>query len=535
MLIGSLLFFQLFFAFDLINPSSVEKGMRGIALSTFEGNKIDTIEVEILGTMPDYQLGKDVIIAKLEGKVVDEAGVLAGMSGSPVYIEGKLLGAIAYGWTFSKEPICGITLFSDMKKIGTKKSIGGFSSFTPIKPVLTVAGFSPSSISYLDSLPFDFTVSETILGGKTKCTTRLEPGGVCGVTLVSGDGNVSAMGTITEVIGDTIFALGHSAYATGTSVLPLCGGSVLTYLPSLFKSFKFATPGDIIGKVVFDGRAGIKAIIGVEPPMVACNIRIGDLVKRYKVAAEKSIFTAIPPFLVFSNWIEEMGQYENVTVSGKVNIWTDKGGLSFPVAISGEEIQRDLYQWVRDPLTVIQKNEFEGIEIDSISVNLSSEGEIRQYFVKDFSVEKNKFDPDEMIKVNVILSRYRKRDTTINFNFKAPDSPCDLLFRIAGRSEYIGFELSRAPLKFEFDYFDEWKDFLNTLPPPDMLIFSVYKKEPSLITDAGEIKNPPPSLRMLAGKGGRKIIRDLYPIFEKKIKFDGPISGEGSYSVEIRR
>jgi hypothetical protein len=533
-LIGSILFFQIFCAFDFINPRSVEKGMCGIALSTFEGNKIDTIEVEILGTMPDYEFGRDVIIAKLKGKVVNEAGVVAGMSGSPVYIEGKLLGAISYGWTFSKEPICYVTPFTDMKKMDSKKSVGS-SSFTPVKPILTVAGFPSSSISHLDSLPFDFTVLETMMGGKTEDVTNLVPGGVCGVTLVSGDGNISAMGTITEVIGDTIFAFGHSAYATGTSVLPLCGGSVLTCFPSLYRSFKFATAGAIIGKVVFDGSAGIRAIVGGEPPMVDCRIKIGDLVKRYRVTAEKSIFTAIPPFLVFSNWIEEMGQYESVTVKGELNIWTNEGHILIPLSLSGVEIQRDLYQWIRDPLTLIRENRFEGVDVDSVSVDLASEPEIREYFVKNLSVEKDKFGLGEIININVVLSRYRKTDTTVIFNFRAPESPCDLLLRVSGCGEYIGYELGRAPLSFEFDRFSEWKDFLNSMPPPDELIFSVYKKESSLITDAGEIKNPPPSLKMVVGKGERKIYSDSYPLFEEKMKFDGPLSGESSLLLEIRR
>jgi len=533
-LIGSLLFFQIFCAFDLINPQSVEKGMRGIALSTFEGNRIDTIEVEILGKMPDYQLNKEVIIAKLKGKVVDEAGVVAGMSGSPVYIEGKLLGAIAFGWTFSKEPICGITPFTEMKKMNKDKSVGS-SSFTPIKPLLAVAGFSASSVSHLDSLPFEFTVLETVLGGETEDVTRLVPGGVCGVTLVSGDGNISAMGTITEVIGDTIFAFGHSAYATGASVLPLCGGSVLTYFPSLFRSFNLASPGEIVGKVIFDGSAGIRAVIGDKPPMVDCRIKIGDVIKRYKVATEESIFTAIPPFLVFSNWVEEMGQYESVTVKGKMNIWTNEGNILIPLAVSGVEIQRDLYQWIKEPLTVIQENRFEGVNVDSISVYLTSEPERREYFIKDLLIEKNKFEPDEEININVLLSRYRKSDTTVTFNFKAPQSPCDLIFRVSGSNEYIGYELGRAPLNFQFDYFDEWKAFLNSMPPPDVLIFSVYKKEYSLITNAGEIKNPPPSLRMVVKKGERKIYSDSYPLFEEKMKFDGPLSGESSSVLEVRR
>ena len=124
MLIGSLLFFQIFCASGFINPRSVEKGMQGIALSTFEENRIDTIEVKILGTMPDFQFERDMIVAKLKGKVVDEAGVIAGMSGSPVYIDGKLLGAISHGYSFSKEPICVITPFTDMKKMDERKSVG---------------------------------------------------------------------------------------------------------------------------------------------------------------------------------------------------------------------------------------------------------------------------------------------------------------------------------------------------------------------------------------------------------------------------
>ncbi len=534
MLIGSLLFLQIFCVFDVINPKSIEKGMKGIALSTFEENKIDTIEVEILGRIPDFQLDQEVIIARLKGKVVDEAGVIAGMSGSPVYIEGKLLGAISFGWAFAKEPICGIMPFSEMKKMTLKKTVGS-SNLTPIKPILTVAGFPASSISCLDSLPFDFTVSQSLLGGETEETTKLLPGGVCGVTLISGDGNISAMGTITEIIEDTIFAIGHSAYATGYSELPLCGGSVLTCLPSLYNSIKLATPGKIIGKVIFDGSAGIKAVIGNEPPMIDCKIKIGDLQKRYRVTSEVSLFPAIPPFLLFSNWIEEMGQYESSTVRGKLSIWTNEGEILVPCAISGVEIQRDLYQWVKEPLIAIQRNRFEGVQIDSVLVSLSSKPEIREYFVKNLIVGKNKFKLDDMIKINVELSRYRKNDTTVSFNFKAPDNPCELIFRVSGRDEYISYELDRAPLNFQFDYFQEWKDFLNSLPAPNTLILSVYKKGSSLNTDAGEFKNPPPSLKVVMENDKRNIYGDLYFIEEKKIIFDGPLNGESSKEVEVRR
>jgi hypothetical protein len=534
MLIVPFLFLQIFCGFDIISPQSVEKGMRGIALSTFEGNKIDTFEVEILGRIPNYQLDQEVIIAKLRGKAVDKAGVISGMSGSPVYIDGKLLGAIAFGWSFSKEPICGITPFTEMKKMSVKKTVGS-SKLTPIKPVLTIAGFPSSSISMLDSLPFEFSVSQIALGGKTNEATKLVPGGVCGVTLVSGDGNISAMGTITEIVGDTIFAFGHSAYATGSSILPLCGGKVLTYLPSYYQSFDFATPGDVIGKVVFDGSAGIKAVIGEVPPMIDCKISIGAFRKRYKITSEESIFCNIPPFLVFSNWIEDKGIYQSSTVRGTLSIWTDQGRLLLPLAVSGFEVQRDMYGWVREALASIQENKFEGVVIDSLSVDLISEPEIKEYFVKNIIVKKKNFKPGETIDFNVVLGRYRGEDTTVVFDFKAPLDPCDLMLRVAGMNEYLGYELGRVPLNFQFDYFAQWRDFINTMPAPDELVFSVYKKGSSLSTDAGEFKSLPPSYRMVMEKNQKRIYSDLYPLKEDKMQFDGPFSGESSELVEVRR
>lgn len=534
MLMGSLLFFQFFCSFDLISPEFIEKGMRGIALSTFEENKIDTIEVEILGKITNFQLDREVIIAKLKGGIIDEAGVIAGMSGSPVYIDGKLLGAIAYGWPFAKEPICGITPFSDMKNMEAKKTVGS-SSLTPIKPILTVSGFPASSVSSLGSLPFDFTVYETVLGGETEDVTELVPGGVCGITLVSGDGNVSVMGTITEVVGDTVFAFGHSAYATGSSTLPLCGGKTVTCLPSLYTSMKFAAPGNILGQVVFDGSAGIKALIGSDPPMVDCKIKIGDSQRRYKVTSEESIFPIIPPFLILSNWVEKMGQYEVSTVEGELSIWTNEGEILVPLAVSGEDIQRHLHAWVREPLLGIQKNKFKGINIDSISMSLTSQPGIKQFYIEELILKKNIFEIGEEINVHVVLSRYRDEDTTVVFHFKAPENPCELTLRVSGRDEYVNYELGRTPLNFQFDYFREWKDFLNSLPYPNQLILSVYKKGSSLNTDAGEIKSPPPSLKMVMEKGERKIYNDLYPLFETELKFDGPLQGESSEVVEVRR
>jgi len=233
--------------------------------------------------------------------------------------------------------------------------------------------------------------------------------------------------------------------------------------------------------------------------------------------------------------VEKMGQYEVSTVKGKLNIWTNEGEISVPLAISGEEIQRNLHGWVQEPLVGIQKNKFKGINIDSLSINLTSQPEIKKFYIEKLILEKNKFDAGEEISVDVVLKRYRKKDTTVVFSFNAPETPCELTLRVSGRDEYVSYELDRTPLNFQFDYFREWKDFLNALPDPDQLILSVYKKGSSLNTEAGEIKNPPPSLKMVMEKGERKIYNDLYPLFETEMKFDGPLQGESSEVLEVRR
>ncbi|MEO0293352.1 MAG: SpoIVB peptidase S55 domain-containing protein [candidate division WOR-3 bacterium] len=527
------LLFQIIEAFEFINPQKVEKGMKGIALSSFGGKKIDTLEVEILGKIPGEAGSGEMIIAKLKGKIVEEAGIVAGMSGSPVYIEGKLLGAIASGWAFSKEPICGITPFTEMKKMTIKKTLGS-STFSPIKPILTVYGFPASSLPFLDSLPFNFSISQPFSGGKTK-VANLTPGGVCGITIVSGDGNISAIGTITEIVGDTIFAFGHSAYGVGFTELPFCGGEVLSYLPSYYRSFNFAIPGEIIGKVIFDGNSGIKAIIGETPPMIDYKIKFGEIQKKYKVASEKSIFPLVSPFILLSNWIENKGLFGDATTLGNFKIWTSKGDIKVPFAISGTQVQYDLYKFSREIFLQIQENNLENVKIDSILVDLSIFPEIKEYIIKDLLIKKKNFKLGDTINLSVRLTRFRKSDTTVNFSFIAPDAPSDLLIKVSGRNEYLYYELERAPLNFQFNSFSKWREFINSLPAPDELILCFYKKGVSLNTEAGEFKSLPPSLRNIMEKRKRVTQSEMYLIKEEKIKFDGPLEGESSLSIEIRR
>ncbi|TET98516.1 MAG: hypothetical protein E3J23_06830 [Candidatus Stahlbacteria bacterium] len=534
MLIVSILLFQIIHSTEIIHPKDVRIGMEGFGLSTFQGSKIDTFEVKITGKLPPSTTGEEIIIAELKGDVIDEAGILSGMSGSPVYINGKLLGAVAFGWTFSKKPICGITSFMDMKRGGASSNFGS-QGITPIKPVLNASGFHPSSFSLLDSIPGNFIISSGQTGGVTMELTPFVPGGVCGVSLVTGDGNISLMGTITEVRGDTIYAFGHPAFGTGSSSLPLCEGGVSGYLPSLYRSFKFLNPGDIVGTILFDGNSGVKGLLKREPPMVDCKININNIKREYKITKMKNLLPQLSAFLLFSNWMEEIGVYNPVTIKGSFLLYTNQGIVALHPVLSGNRLQYDLYGRLLESLLFIQDNWYEGVSIDSIKMDMVALDEIRKYRIKKLKLKKKEFKVGEEVILSVIIDRYRRPDTTITYNFNVPDEPCKLMIRVSGRDEFIEFERERFPLQFRFDSFSEWKNFVNSLPSRDRVVFSLYKKGAVIGTEEGELKDIPISLHSVLSRDSDSQFIDFFSIYKEDNILLGPVRGEATEIIEVRR
>lgn len=533
-MIVSILLFQIIHSTEIIHPKDVRIGMEGFGLSTFQGTKIDTFEVKITGKLPPTISGEEIILAELGGDVIDEAGILSGMSGSPVYINGKLLGAVAFGWTFSKKPICGITSFVDMKK-GKTSSIFGTQGLSQIKPVLNVSGFHSDSYSLLDSLHCNFIISSGQTIGKIAEPTPFIPGGVCGVSLVTGDGNIAMMGTITEIKGDTIFAFGHPAFGTGSSSLPLCEGGVSGYLPSLYRSFKFLNPGDIVGTILFDGNSGVKGLLKREPPMANCKININNIKREYKITKMKNLLPSLSAFVLFSNYIEEIGAYNPVTVKGGFHLFTNQGEITLHPVLSGNRLQYDLYGRLLESLLFIQDNWYEGVSIDSIKMDMVALDEIRKYRIKKLQLKKKEFKVGEEVILSVIIDRYRRPDTTITYNFNVPDEPCKLMIWVSGRDEFIEFERERVPLQFQFDSFSEWKNFVNSLPSRDRVVFSLYKKGAVIGTEEGELKDIPISLHSVLSRDSDSHFVDFFSIYKEDNILLGPVRGEAIEIIEVRR
>lgn len=295
--------------FDQVKP-----GMKGTGRTVFEGTEIVEFDVEILGLLPNISPDQDLILGRCSGGPLAETGVLSGMSGSPVYIDGKLVGAVAYSWGFSKEAIAGITPIEEMLAVaGTAgepglrsalpagvdgirrlRSAATLQSFfsgqvdrlaarsgagTPLSIPLSVGGIGPSGLSAIapDLRRAGFVpLQGTSSAGDAGSAVEIAPGSAVGVKLVRGDIEMAATGTATWREGDRVLAFGHPLFGLGNVDLPLTGARVEALLPSLHQSSRIATPLAEVGALRQDRVSAVAGTLGATPAMIPVRVHYAD-------------------------------------------------------------------------------------------------------------------------------------------------------------------------------------------------------------------------------------------------------------------
>jgi hypothetical protein len=285
--------------------SQVKPGMVGEAWTVFRGIKAEPFKVRVISILRNFIPKQDVVLVRAEDARVEFSGIAAGMSGSPVYIGGKLMGAIAYGWSFSKEPLAGVTpieamlaererprrtanddLIADATGPSGLPHMPGHTAsmdqpqLQQVSVPLSVSGVSSAALDELtqDLKPFGLIPVRVGGGGRRRGDPigidMLEPGAPVGVELVRGDMSAVAMGTLTYASGNSIVAFGHPMFGIGEVNLPLVLGEVHAFLPSLAASFKMASPVVEIGAVVQDRPSCIVGDLSRRATMMPIEVRV---------------------------------------------------------------------------------------------------------------------------------------------------------------------------------------------------------------------------------------------------------------------
>src|SRR5262245_42000352 len=318
----------------LMSVDDIRPGMVGTGHTVFDGTHVEEFKANIIGVLENI-IGphRNLILAKLEGGPLAHTGVIAGMSGSPVYVDGKLIGAVSYALgSFSKEPIAGITPIAEMTDAasfaGTRPSaarvqvefpltresltaafrkalnwnrpfadragdtrfmgvasvdgLGGAQLGTLLRPIATplaMSGFEPDVADLIGGAFQDQGFIPTGGGagarsGEMPFEGPLKPGDAIGVAFVTGDLQLGATGTVTHIDGDRVYAFGHPMYNLGPTEFPMTRAYVYTVLPSLFSSMKLSSTGEIIGTFLQDRATAIAGRLGSGPQLIPLKLTL---------------------------------------------------------------------------------------------------------------------------------------------------------------------------------------------------------------------------------------------------------------------
>jgi hypothetical protein len=299
----------------------VHRGLHGVAYTVFEGTQPEAMGVEILGVLHNaLGPGQDMILSRLTGTKPEYTGVVAGMSGSPVYIDGKLLGALSYRiGQFSKEPIAGITPIREMFQVRDQPATSSSSSaavslknsrsasptadsptMQPIETPLVFSGFSPEAIKlWQDHMPASGLTTVAGIGGGSSSDPQPEPivpGSAISAVLVRGDLDISATCTVTYVDAKQLLACGHPITQFGQVAMPMTKAEVLATLASPLNAFKIINTTETVGSFTQDRQSAISGLLGQSTRMIPVTVNIGastSPVTGAQVAARKLHFEVI--------------------------------------------------------------------------------------------------------------------------------------------------------------------------------------------------------------------------------------------------
>jgi hypothetical protein len=354
-----------------MSVDEIRPGMVGVGRTVFDGTRVEEFRARILGVIENV-IGarRNLILARLEGGPLANTGVIAGMSGSPVYIDGRLIGAVSYALgAFSKEPIAGITPIAEMtdaagltnsrpraarvqldfpltdenlvaafrralnwnrpfaERPGDARFVGisapGFANdgvgslLRPIATPLVMSGFEPDVAGLLGSAFRDQGFIPT--GGGARGTAAgempyegpLKPGDAVGVGFLNGDLELGATGTVTHIDGDRVYAFGHPMYNLGPTEFPMTRAYVYTVLPSLAASLKLSTTGEVIGTFLQDRATAIAGRLGPGPRMIPITLTLesdrGPKRTFHFGVVNDQLFT---PLMTYAAILDTLGSYE---------------------------------------------------------------------------------------------------------------------------------------------------------------------------------------------------------------------------------
>ena len=532
----------------------VRPGLKGVARTVFSGSETEEFGVEILGVLPGFPGPRQsAIIARLSGKNVERTGVFAGMSGSPVFVDGKLVGAIAYSFPFSKEPIAGITpirqmidIFeqqkaeprarepravsfarlasTDFKLDWPKPLVIGAPVYAPvaagsplnslygqqIAPIATPVVFNGISAEALAAFAPQLQAAGLLpvagVGGASAITPlgkvtdkTLAPGSSVTVQLVRGDYSLAAAGTVTLRDNDRVYAFGHPFLGLGSADMPMSESSVVTVIPNMNNSFKLSTSGQMVGAVSQDRATGIYGRLGRAPKMIPVTINLRTSRERtekyvYEIANDEFLTPLLLNITVFSTIgasERSLGQ-ATISVSGQIDL-RGQQPVKLERRFSSAQAGMQAAGSVAMPVAALLSSGFESVDIGRITLDIASTDERRSANLERISLDRTEVGRGETVEVQAYVRTDAGKYFVERIPVKIPsDVPLGQLLLFVGD----GGTLQQASNTQSFVPKDlgQLVTAINKIKKNDRLYVKLFRVTAGAVIGTDELPNLPPSM-----------------------------------------
>lgn len=458
------------------NVEEVRAGMKGTGRTVMKGTKVEAFQAEVLGVMKNTSPGRDLVLCRLSGLGLEKTGVIAGMSGSPVYLDGKLLGAVAYAWAYGKEPIAGVTPFSQMhgfveayerrdvaeqskpNRVGLAQPVrfGGrsFDAVTvsedpgveppegdgpwlrPLATPLAASGFTEHSLKLLRDRCGGSGLLPVQGGGATaqvaedEKDAQLEPGGPLAVSMITGDFDLSGIGTVTHIEGDRVYGWGHPFMGLGGCEFPLMTGYIHTIYPRQTVSFKMGSPLRTVGVINADVSTGIAGWLGRKPDMlpVRMTVNLGPKAPartfNVRVVRQRSILPTLV-FTALTNSVDMEGELpEELTAEMTARIELEgqeplilKDTFS---GFGGGRAPAALYSPVATVLQMLVYNPYQPVRVTRVECETEITPGRRTAEIEAVELDADTYAPGDTVKATVLLRPYKGETRRLPVRLKLP-------------------------------------------------------------------------------------------------------------------
>jgi hypothetical protein len=509
----------------------------------FRGTDPERFEVEILGSVEGMGGTGTTILARLSGAGLEHSGVQQGMSGSPVYVDGELIGAVMSTWGFAKDPIAGIRPIDEMRALAEdQRPPDAGSNATPLS--WSAQGLSAEALTRLGK---DLGVEIQAAGTATTRTvdsTPLQAGDAMAVLLVDGDARLFATGTVTERVGDRVIGFGHPFLSAGVVSLPLASAEVITVLASSQMSFKISAAGPVVGALELDRRAGVAGRVGAEANVLPVVVHVhGDGPEPdQEFAFRVARLPSMTPML--TGWATQSALQDRRApgrfASARIHVRVDLEGaapLHSHLVAGGRGLAGTAAGEAGFLLGVLEGVVGEIPHVEGLAVDV----EMRDHEVPStlgrVKVYDPRLEPGQRLRGRVEILDHENHSEWVEFDLPVPDrlQPGQYRLRVTDGATAFVDEISRTGERFQRMDLEALRAGLELRNTADRLVAVLYGPPESVVIGSSEFRALPPSVHaLLASPGAGPAAEDT--VAEKLASWEGQ-AGDivvGEVSVDLR-